>query len=96
MAEITISYIQKNGSTNLGKEVIQADFLPRVGELIYHPIKFHRTRGEGHIICTAHEVVNNKMKHHIVAREGHYSGANDIAEFNHYELMKFIDFNKTN
>jgi hypothetical protein len=92
MAKITISFIQKNGSTYIGEEGIQADYLPRVGELIYHPAMFDRTGGEGHVICVTHEVVNNKMKHHIVAREGHYSGADDLAEFNHYDLIRFIDF----
>jgi len=92
MAEITISYIQKNGSTYIGQEVIQADSLPKVGELIYHATKFDRTGGEGHVICVTHEVVNDKIKHHIIAREGHYSGAEDVAEFNHYDLIRFIEF----
>jgi len=35
MPEMTITYIQKNGSTHLGNEVVQTDHLPRVGELIY-------------------------------------------------------------
>jgi len=91
MPEMTITYIQKNGSTHLGNEVVQTDHLPRVGELIYNKTKFERTGGDGYVICVAYEVLDGKIKHHIIAREGHYVDP-EVENFNHYDMLRSIDF----
>lgn len=90
MPEVAISYIQKNGSTQIGREVIQSDHIPKVGELIYNRTMFQNTGGEGFVTCVAHEVVNDKIKHHIVAHAGHQIPGEE--DFNHYDLLRFIDF----
>lgn len=90
MPEITISYIEKNASSHLGKKVVQTDHLPRVGELVYNKAMFDRSKGEGYVVCVAYEVVGEKIKHHIVVREGHQTPGEE--SFNDYSLLGFIDF----
>lgn len=105
MPKISISYIQKNGSTHIGKsKVVQSDHVPRVGELIRDSEMVKRV-DQAIVLSVVHEVVGDSLTVHIVAQEWNQGNRdNELANsgwlpktgadnpYHDEDLMRFSDW----